>query len=143
MKKDVTELQRAEQVSQLVGKAEELLNGGDIGGAFKTLELASRQDAGNPDIERLMNVVGPKFEAAEKARKSGLSSNALLKEKGDEQYKAANFEGAIDFYTKCLDATPDKTSALAVKALSNRAACYKQISNFDGTIEVRVGGATS
>ena len=92
----------------------------DIGGAYKTLELASRQDAGNPDIERLMGIVRPKYEAAEKARKSGLSANEMMKEKGDEQYKAANFEGAIEFYTKCLDQTPDKACALAIKAYSNR-----------------------
>lgn len=51
--------------------------------------------------------------------------------------QAANFEGAIEWYTKCIDAlrAEKKTeSELALKAYSNRAACYKQISNFDGTI---------
>ena len=94
-----------------------------------------RLDAGNPDIDSMMSKVRPKYEAQEKARKSGLGANELLKEKGDDEYKKANFEGAIDFYTKCLDATSDKTCTLAVKAYSNRAACFKQISNFDGTIE--------
>lgn len=50
---------------------------------------------------------------------------------------AANFEGAIEHYTKCIDALRDEGKAespLAMKAYSNRAACYKQISNFDGTI---------
>ena len=50
---------------------------------------------------------------------------------------AANFEKAVEFYTKCIDALREESKAetpLAVKAYSNRAACYKQISNFDGTI---------
>jgi stress-induced-phosphoprotein 1 len=51
--------------------------------------------------------------------------------------QAANFEGAIEWYTKCIDALRAANKAqseLALKAYSNRAACYKQISNFDGTI---------
>jgi stress-induced-phosphoprotein 1 len=108
---------------------------GDVSGAMKTLDLASRLDAGNPDITRMMNIVKPKFEKQEKARKGALSGPERLKEAGDEYYKAANFELAIVEYTKCLDACSDKASAIALKAYSNRAACYKQISNFDGTIE--------
>ena len=57
-----------------------------------------------------------------------------LKEAGDDKYKAADFEGAIAEYTKCIDALGEMSSPLAIKALSNRAACYKQISNCDGTI---------
>lgn len=138
MKKEVTELQRAEQVANYCMKAEEQMQGGDIAGAFKTLELASRLDAGNADIVRMMSKVKPKYEAMEAKRKRGLSSTELHKEKGDEAYKAANFEGAIEHYTKCIDALKSQgqsDSELILKAYSNRAACYKQISNFDGTIE--------
>jgi stress-induced-phosphoprotein 1 len=135
MKKEVTELVRAEQVASYCNKAEEMLMGGDIAGAHKTLELASRLDAGNAQIEKMMAKVKPKWEKMEKERKGNLSGEELFKEKGDEAYKAANFEEAIKFYTKCLDACADKTSEVALKAHSNRAACYKQISNFDGVIE--------
>jgi len=138
MKKEITELQRGEQVSNYCRKAEEQMQTGDIPGAFKTLELASRLDAGNPDIERMMKKVGPKFKALEARRKSGLSSTEAHKERGDEAYKSANFEIAIEHYTKCIEVMKkvgqDQTP-LAMKAYSNRAACYKQISNFDGTIE--------
>jgi len=137
MKKEVVELQRGEQVASYCGRAEEQMQTGDISGAYKTLELASRLDAGNYDIERMMSKVKPKFEANEARRKSGLSRTESFKEKGDEAYKAANFEGAIEHYTKCIDAlreTKQTESSLALKAYSNRAACYKQISNFDGTI---------
>lgn len=138
MKKEVVELQRAEQVSQYCMKAEEQMQNGDVQGAHKTLELASRLDAGNPDIDRMRSKVQPKWEAMERKRKAGLSSTEIFKERGDESYKAADFEGAIDLYSQCVNSLKREgkmNSELALKTLSNRAACYKQISNFDGTIE--------
>jgi len=138
MKKEVIELQRGETVAGYVRKAEEQMLGGDVPGAYKTLELASRQDAGNPDIERMMKKVKPKYEAMERKRKASLSSTEIYKERGDEAYKQAKFEEAIGLYSKCIDALKKKgqmESELALKALSNRAACYKQISNFDAVIE--------
>lgn len=137
MKKDVLELQRNEQVVKYCSKANELIQNGDIGGAYKTLELASRLDAGNSEIEKLMAKVKPKWEKMEASRKAKLSGPELYKEKGDDLYKKAQFEMAIHEYTKCLDGLKgaEKQSELAMKALSNRSACYKQISNFDGTIE--------
>lgn len=137
MKKEITELQRGEQVAVHIAKAEEQLQNGDISAAMKTLELASRLDAGNADIERMMSKVKPKYDAMEKKRKAGLSSTEVHKERGDEAYKNANFELAIEHYTKCIDSLKNAgkgESELALKAYSNRAACYKQISNFDGTI---------
>jgi len=137
MKKEIQELQRAEQVAAYCRKADEQMTNGDVAGAYKTLDLASRLDAGNAEIERMMSKVKPKWEAMEKRRKASLSATELYKERGDEAYKNANFEVAIEFYTKCLEALRKEgnTNAdLRLKALSNRAACYKQISNFDGTI---------
>ena len=138
MKKDVTELQRGDQVAGYCRKAEEQMQSNDISGAYKTLELASRLDAGNPDIDRMMRRVKPKYEAMESRRKAGLTSTETFKEKGDEAYKSAKFEEAVEFYGKCIGslkkAGKDQTE-LALKAHSNRAACYKQISNFDGVIE--------
>eukprot|EP00565_Helicotheca_tamesis_P008406 CAMPEP_0185724904 /NCGR_PEP_ID=MMETSP1171-20130828/1250_1 /TAXON_ID=374046 /ORGANISM="Helicotheca tamensis, Strain CCMP826" /LENGTH=323 /DNA_ID=CAMNT_0028392869 /DNA_START=66 /DNA_END=1037 /DNA_ORIENTATION=+ len=138
MKKEVQELLRGEQVAGYCSRAEEQMQSGDIAGAYKTLELASRIDAGNPDIERMMSRVKPKYEAMEARRKAGLSATEIYKERGDERYKKADFEGAIEEYTKCIDtlrADGKGQSELAMKAYSNRAACYKQISNFDGTVE--------
>lgn len=138
MKKEVTELQRNENVASYCRRAESQMQSNDISGAYKTLELASRLDAGNPDIQRMISRVRPKFERMEARRKAGLSITESHKEKGDEAYKAANFEVAIEHYTKCIDALKNEKkdhSELALKALSNRAACFKQISNFDGTIE--------
>jgi len=138
MKKDVTELQRGDQVAGYCRKAEEQMQSNDISGAYKTLELASRLYAGNPYIDRMMRRVKPKYEAMESRRKAGLTSTETFKEKGDEAYKSAKFEEAVEFYGKCIGslkkAGKDQTE-LALKAHSNRAACYKQISNFDGVIE--------
>mmetsp|Transcript_3909 Transcript_3909/g.5820 ORF Transcript_3909/g.5820 Transcript_3909/m.5820 type:complete len:323 (+) Transcript_3909:89-1057(+) len=137
MKKDILELQRAEQVAAYCRKADEQMTNGDIAGAQKTLDLASRLDAGNADIARMISKVKPKFEAMEKRRKASLTATELYKERGDEKYKNADFEGAIELYTQCLEALRkegNKNMDVRLKALSNRAACYKQISNFDGVI---------
>mmetsp|Transcript_23960 Transcript_23960/g.35430 ORF Transcript_23960/g.35430 Transcript_23960/m.35430 type:complete len:324 (-) Transcript_23960:100-1071(-) len=137
MKKEITELQRGEQVASHIVKAEEQMQNGDIPGAMKTLDLASRLDAGNPDIERMLSKVKPKFDAVESKRKASLSSTELHKEQGDNSYKNARFEEAVEHYSKCIENLKKEGKAeseLALKAYSNRAACYKQISNFDGTI---------
>lgn len=137
MKKELIELQRADQVAAYCVKAKEQEQSGDIPGAMKTLELASRLDAGNTEIQKLQSIVKPKYDAMEAKRKSGLSGVERHKEQGDECYKNANFEGAVEHYTKCLNALKADgkgDSELALKSYSNRAACYKQISNFDGTI---------
>jgi len=137
MKKEVTELQRGEQVATYCNKAEEMMQNGDIAGAMKQLDFASRLDAGNADIERMLTKVKPKYATMERKRKAGLSTVEKYKEQGDASYKTANFEVAIDHYTKCLDTLQNdgkSGSDLALKAYANRAACYKQISNFDGVI---------
>lgn len=137
MKKEVQELARQQQVAAYAKQANEQYSAGNVNDAMKTLELASRLDAGNPQIKTLEDKIKPAFERQEKQRKAKLSGPELYKEKGDDLYKNAQFEAAIAEYSKCLDALEKKKlqgSPLALKAYSNRAACYKQISNFDGTI---------
>ena len=124
MKKDVTELQRNEQVAAYCNKATELFNSGDIAGAMKQLEFASRMDAGNPHIQKIMDKVKPKYDEMEKKRKAGLSAVERYKESGDQAYKNANFEDAVQHYTKCLDQLEKEGkqgSDLALKAYANRA----------------------
>jgi tetratricopeptide (TPR) repeat protein len=124
MKKEVTELQRGEQVAAYCSKAQELMQNGDIPNAMKTLDLASRLDAGNPDIEAMMKKVKPKWETMEKKRKAGLGAVEQHKEKGDECYQNAQFEEAVGHYKKCIDQLVkdgEGASDLAVKAYSNRA----------------------
>ena len=124
MKKEVIELQRGEQVAAFCGKAEEMMQNGDIAGAMKQLDLASRLDAGNADIDRMMAKVKPKFEAMERKRKANMTPTEKFKEQGDSSYKSANFEEAITHYTKCLDKLQSEGksgSDLALKAYANRA----------------------
>jgi len=128
MKKEVTELQRGEQVAAYCNKAEEMMQNGDVAGAMKQLDLASRLDAGNSDIERMMSKVKPKFEAMERKRKANMTPTERFKEQGDASYKNANFEEAIGHYTKCLDQLQSQGksgSDLALKAFANRAGKFK------------------
>lgn len=48
--------------------------------------------------------------------------------------QAGMFEEAIQLYSQCISQSTNNSSPLVIKALSNRAACYKQLSNFDATI---------
>lgn len=138
MKKVVQEELRVAQVQTYCRKVEELMQNGDVAGAYKTLDLAQRLDAQSPAVQKLVKVVTPKYEALEKKRKAGLSGPELYKEKGDDLYKNAQFENAVAEYTKCIDLLKKQgkdTGELALKAYSNRAACNKQISHFDAVIE--------
>eukprot|EP00632_Arachnochrysis_sp_CCMP2950_P005298 CAMPEP_0185706472 /NCGR_PEP_ID=MMETSP1164-20130828/21927_1 /TAXON_ID=1104430 /ORGANISM="Chrysoreinhardia sp, Strain CCMP2950" /LENGTH=320 /DNA_ID=CAMNT_0028373877 /DNA_START=184 /DNA_END=1146 /DNA_ORIENTATION=- len=132
---EMEEIMRKEKVVALAAKAHELAQNSDFGEALKTIDRGLALDGGNKELTTLKARIEPKFQAAEKRRVQGLSRPERAKEDGDAKYKNADFEGAIAAYTACLDALPSKTTDLALKALGNRAACYKQLSNFDGTIE--------
>jgi stress-induced-phosphoprotein 1 len=139
MKAKVEEKIRAQKSQALQEQAQALQKSGDIAGAFRALEQARAVDAGNAQLQSQFEKVKAAFEKAEKSRKMGLSPLEALKEKGDEKYKGGMFEEAIALYTKCIDqgrANGDVSpGGTVIKALSNRSACYKQLSNFDGTIE--------
>lgn len=79
-------------MAQFISQAEGQLRAGDYGAAVKTCDAGMRLDAGNADLKAVLDRAKPKFEAAERARRSGLSRTELLKEKGDDFYKQASFE---------------------------------------------------
>ena len=85
-------------------------------------------------IKQLYNEVKPKYDAKEKSRISGLTGTERLKEEGDAMFKQSQFEAAIHKYTEALDASGSSSSEIALKIYGNRAACYKQLSDFDNTI---------
>ncbi|GMF45251.1 unnamed protein product [Phytophthora fragariaefolia] len=59
----------------------------------------------------------------------------LLKERGNDAFKSAAFEKAIELYGEAIEACSDKPgSALALSCYNNRAACNQQLSNFSGVI---------
>lgn len=80
------------QIAGLVSQAENQLMAADYAAAVKTAEAGMRVDAGNRDLQAVLDRAKPKFEAAERSRRSGLSKTELLKEKGDDFYKQASFE---------------------------------------------------
>jgi stress-induced-phosphoprotein 1 len=131
---EMEELMRKDRVLVLISKAREQMQSGHLKDCLATCDRALALDAGNSEIVKIKRSVEPKFEAAEKRRVMSLPKSARDKEAGDKCYKLADFEGAIEAYTRCIDATADKSSELCIKAYSNRSACHKQLSNFDGTI---------
>jgi len=134
MKSRLEELIRQEKSSALQQAADKMLGAGDVAGAFRALEQARAVDSGNSTLQSKFERVKAQFEASEKARRANLTPVERLKEQGDDKYKAGMFEDAIDMYTQCIERSTDSSAAIVVKALSNRAACYKQLSNFDATI---------
>ncbi|CAM9527975.1 unnamed protein product, partial [Phaeothamnion confervicola] len=132
--KDIEDLQRTEKVTSFIQQGQQLLAAQDYAGAMRAAEAGLRLDAGNRGLTGIIDRAKPKFEAEERSRRAGLGRTELLKEAGDDLYKQAQFEKAIEKYTECLNKIADKKSDLAVKCYSNRSACYKQLSNFDGTV---------
>lgn len=137
MKSKLDELLRGQKSSALQEKATALQKAGDIPGAFRAIEAARAVDAGNADLQARFEKIKADFDKFEKSRKMGLSPLERIKEQGDEKYKNGMFEEAIALYTKAIDSgrSAGDTGPTLVKALSNRSACYKQLSNFDATIE--------
>jgi len=134
MSREIEEAQRLKKVEGFLTQAEGQLKDNDIAGAYKSVDAGLRLDPTNSDLNKLMDTVRPKYERFERNRMAGLDPKEKLKEEGDSLFKSAKFEEAIRVYTRCLDSISDKSSELALKCYSNRAACYKQISNFDGVI---------
>jgi stress-induced-phosphoprotein 1 len=135
MARELEETLRMKKVDAAVALAQSQLKADEINEAFRTVDGALRLDPENKKLQSLMSDIQPKRERLEKQRLAGLNPNERIKEEGDVKFKAADFEGAIKKYTQCLDAITDKSSDLAMKCYGNRAACNKQLSNFDGTIE--------
>jgi stress-induced-phosphoprotein 1 len=102
--------------------------------ALATLRTGQRKDFNNRDLNKLITEIEPLQARVEETRRSGLDPVALLKEKGNDAFKAAAFEQAIEFYTQALDSTDDHNSTVALSCYNNRAACNQQLSNFSAVI---------
>lgn len=134
MKARIDECMRQEKSKALQEAADRYLQAGDVPAAFKALESARAVDSSNKSLQSKFEKVRTQYEAFEKSRKSNLGPLERLKEQGDEKYKTGMFEEAIELYTQCIDKSSDSSAPIVLKALGNRAACYKQLSNFDNTI---------
>ena len=112
MSREIDEASRRKRVEAAMATAEAQLAAQDAHGAYKTCDSALRLDPTNEDLTRLMGRIRPVYERAEKNRIAGLDKKERMKEEGDNKFKAADFEGAIDAYTKCLDYMTDKVPLL-------------------------------
>lgn len=131
---EIDTIMRQRRVAAALAAARKSADERDFTSALASITTGQRLDPENADLRALEARIRPMFEAQERSRKSTLSPVELLKEQGDEKYKAAQFEDAINVYTRCLNQITDKTSELALKVYGNRSACYKQLSNFDGVV---------
>lgn len=134
MRSNCEEQIRLARSQDLMAAAQQKEKEGDISGAFKFLEEARKIDSKNSTLQREYERVSAAFERAEKQRKASLSGPARIKESADEKYKGGMFEEAIALYGQCISQAGGD-SELRMKALNNRSACYKQLSNFEATIE--------
>lgn len=135
MQRELEETLRMKKVDGSIATAEGQLKAGEINEAHRTVDQALRLDPTNTKLNSLMDTIRPKYERLEKERVATLNPSERKKEEGDRKFKNAEFEAALKEYSACLDSITDKSSELALKCYANRAACYKQLSNFDGTIE--------
>jgi len=134
MSAEIVEAQRQSKVNSAIDAAQSKIASNDIYGAYDTLTSALKLDPTNDKLNKLMGQVRPSWEREEKKRVSNLDPVEAIKEQGDNAYKASNFEKAIEAYSRAIK-QGKKGSETVLKCHGNRAACYKQLSNFDGTIE--------
>lgn len=108
MSREIDEAMRMKKVDAAIATAESQLSAQDVQGAFKTCDSALRLDPTNEALSRLMGRIRPLYERAEKNRVAGLDKKERMKEEGDTKFKNADFEGAINSYTKCLEYITDQ-----------------------------------
>lgn len=58
------------------------------------------------------------------------NSASSFKEEGNINFKNGNFEGAVKFYSKAIECTPEPTTEKAIY-YKNRAAAYIKLQNFE------------
>jgi len=103
--------------------------------AMDTLKKGHKVDFNNKDINNLINEIEPLASKAEELKRSNLSREERIKLRGNDAFKLAQFDKAIELYTEAIDACSDKNSDIALSCRNNRAACYQQMSNYSAVIE--------
>lgn len=116
-------------------KAKKALKAKDFRLAVDTIKEGQKIDFQNEKLKDLLPEAEKGLKQLEKAARSGMSRDELLKSEGNDMFKNANFDGAIIKYTEALNACSDKTSKVALGCYNNRAACHQQQSNYSCVIE--------
>ncbi|TMW69685.1 hypothetical protein Poli38472_001841 [Pythium oligandrum] len=102
--------------------------------ALATLRAGQRKDFDNKDLNKLIQEIEPLQKKLEQSRRSGMNPAERLKEEGNDEFKKAGFERAIELYTEAIQACDKQDSELALSCYNNRAACNQQLSNFSAVI---------
>ena len=118
-----------------VQEAKQAMKAGDWAKADTLVKEGQQMDFHNEKLKELRTQIDPQLKKAAMAKRSSMSPAELTKEKGNDDFKNANFDGAIGWYTKALDQVGDKTSKLAKDIYNNRCACHQQQSNYQAMIE--------
>lgn len=71
----------------------------------------------------------------ENSTRSTLPLAEQVKLRGNDAFKKAQFDKAIELYTEAIEASADKAGEVALSCYNNRAACYQQVSNYQAVIE--------
>ena len=108
----------------------------DYEGSLATCKLAEKRGfRGNRDISALYEKVAPLAAQAKKAAMAKLSGAARFKAEGNELFKKAMYEQAIEKYTKAVEMTGDEPAdagdrKIAIDCYNNRAVCWMQQQNY-------------
>jgi lipopolysaccharide biosynthesis regulator YciM len=112
MSRELEEGSRLRRVDAAISLAETQMANNDMSDAFRTVDNALRLDPTNDRLNAMMARVKPAHEGSEKTRLAGLDPNERIKEEGDNHYKNAHFEMAVQSYTRCLERISDKVTLL-------------------------------
>jgi stress-induced-phosphoprotein 1 len=104
--------------------------------ASKLLEKAYKAGfRSNKDLVKLDAVVRPRAKEEMEKKVKSMAPKDKFKAKGNVDFKAGNYEGALAYYQKALDNCDKSDVKLKVSLYCNRAICYQQQSDFSRVIE--------
>jgi len=108
----------------------------DYAGALNTCKLAEKRGfRENRDIKALYDKTAPLAQKAKEAAMRSLSGPAKYKAEGNELFKKARYEIAIEKYTRAIEliGIPPKTDenrSISIDCHNNRAVCWMQQQNY-------------
>eukprot|EP01138_Halocafeteria_seosinensis_P014237 gb/GECG01014536.1/.p1 GENE.gb/GECG01014536.1/~~gb/GECG01014536.1/.p1 ORF type:complete len:268 (+),score=48.14 gb/GECG01014536.1/:1-804(+) len=103
--------------------------------AVQILEKGLVQYPDNQDLRKLLNETRPLLEKQERERRAKLQGPEKLKEEGNDLFKDAKFEQAIEVYGQCIEKCSENDTKTLIAARNNRAACYQQLSDFQSVVD--------
>lgn len=103
--------------------------------AMDTLKKGQKIDFNNKDLHKLVSEIEPLAIKQEQSSRSSLPIAEQLKLRGNDAFKQAQFDKAIELYTEAIKASPEKSGEVVMSCYNNRAACYQQVSNYQAVIE--------